>query len=160
MSMLDEGLAGSVSAVWRALHRDAEFIIHEDQIHYLKMLALAADDEFVSHLLLRKLQSARFAKGTSIPDSFVALNSFCEFSFDGGPQRFCQLVHPSPHAPNYGLSMQSLPGAGLIGLREGQTILWPDENGTLCDLYVARVENCPGITDWLGDVPRKDRVNV
>lgn len=160
MSVADDGLAESLGAVWAALHRDTEFIIQEDHIHYLKMLALTADDERVSHLLLRKLQVARIAKGTRIPDSLVTLNSYCEFSFEGGRKRFCQLVHPSPHAPNYGLSLLSLTGAGLLGLRAGQSILWPNESGTLGDLNVGLVENCPGLSDWLGAKPMKDQVHV
>ncbi len=160
MPVPDDGLAESLSAVWSALHRDTEFIIPEDHIHYLKMLALTANDELISHLLLRKLRVARIARGPRIPDSLATLNSFCEFSFEGGRKRFCQLVHPSPHAPNYGLSILSLTGAGLIGLRACQSILWPNEAGELRDLHVARVENCPGISDWLRDMPMEDQANA
>jgi regulator of nucleoside diphosphate kinase len=159
-TILDGGLAESLSAVWSTLHRDAQFVIQEDEIHHLRMLALAADDDLVSLLLLRKLRIAQVVGGASIPDSLVSLNSFCEFSFDGGHERFCQLVRPSPYAPSYGLSILTLTGAGLVGLRAGQTILWPNEAGELRDLHVARVENCPGLSDWLGAAPEKDRVNV
>lgn len=160
MSVLDDSLTESVGAVWWALHRGNELVIHESEIHLLKMLALGADDDLISHLLLRKLQIARITNGESIPDSVVALNSFCEFTFDGGEQGFCQLVRPSPYAPSYGLSVLSLAGAGLIGLRAGQTILWPNEAGTLCDLHVARVENSPGQSHWLGSTPEEDRAHV
>ena len=155
MSVLDDGLAESLGTVWWALHRDTELVIRESEIHHLKMLALGADDDLVSHLLLRKLQLASVAHGAAVPDSLVALNSFCEFNLDGREPRFCQLVRPSPYAPNYGLSILTLEGAGLIGLRAGQTILWPNGAGALSELHVARVENCPGLGDWLGSPPEK-----
>ena len=160
MSILEDGLAESLSAVWSTLHRDTQFVIQESEIHHLRMLALAADDDLVSHMLLRKLRIAQVADGASIPDSLISLNSFCEFSFDGGQERFCQLVRPSPYAPSYGVSILTLTGAGLIGLHAGQTILWPNNAGEWHDLYVARVENCPGLSDWLSAAPEKDRANV
>ena len=103
---------------------------------------------------------AEVSGDASLPDSLISLNSFCEFSFDGRPERFCQLVRPSPYAPSYGVSIQTLTGAGLIGLSAGQTILWPNNSGELRGLHVTRVENCPGLSDWLGAAPEKDRVNV
>lgn len=160
MTNPDDGLAESISAVWSALHRGTELVIQEKELHLLKLLALAADDELVSHLLLRKLRMARIASEAGVPDSLVAMNSFCEFSIDGGQMRFCQLVRPSPYAPNYGLSIVGLVGAGLLGLRAGQTILWPSEAGELRELHVARVENCPGLSEWLGAEAEKERLNV
>lgn len=160
MSILDGGLAEGLSTAWSTLHRGTQLVIQENEIHHLRMLALAADDDLVSHLLLRKLRIAQIAGGASIPDSLISLNSFCEFSFDGGQERFCQLVRPSPYAPSYGVSILTLTGAGLIGLSAGQRILWPNDAGELRDLYVARVENCPGLGDWLGAALEKGRVNV
>lgn len=160
MTAPDDGLAESLSAVWSALHRGTELVIQEKEVHLLKLLALAADDELVSHLLLRKLRIARIASEAAVPNSLVSMNSFCQFSLDGGQVRFCQLVRPSPYAPNYGLSILSLTGAGLLGLHAGQTILWPTEAGELRDLHVARVENCPGLSEWLGAEAEKERVNV
>jgi regulator of nucleoside diphosphate kinase len=160
MSILEDGLAESLSVVWSRLHLGAQIVIQESEIHLLRMLALAADDDLVSYLLLRKLRMAQVAGDTSLPDSLISLNTFCEFSFDGGPERFCQLVRPSPYAPSYGVSIQTLTGAGLIGLSAGQTILWPNNSGELRDLHVVRVENCPGLSDWLGGAPMKDHLNV
>lgn len=160
MSIVEDGLAESLSVVWSRLHRDTRLVIPKSEIHHLRMLALTADDDLVSHLLLRKLRIALIAGSASIPDSLISLNSFCEFSFDGGRERFCQLVRPSPYAPSYGVSILTLTGAGLIGLSAGQTILWPSNSGELRDLHVARVENCPGLSDWLGAAPVKDHVNV
>ncbi len=142
--------AESLSGAWAALHNDVEFTISSNEVHYLTTMALAVDDDLVSHLLLKKIRLAATREPISVHASTVRMNSFLEYAFDGGKERFCQLVHPSPHAPSYGVSVASLHGAGVLGLRPGQTILWPDENGTLCDLRIGHVENCPGMSDWLG----------
>jgi regulator of nucleoside diphosphate kinase len=160
MPTLDGSLAESLSAVWSTLHRGTQLVIQENEIHHLRMLALTAEDDLVSHMLLRKLRIAQVRGGASIPDSLISLNSFCEFSVDGGPDRFCQLVRPSPYAPSYGISILTLAGAGLIGLSAGQTILWPNNAGEWRDLHVARVENCPGLSDWLETAPEKERINA
>lgn len=153
MRSLEPGFAESLSGIWSALHNHSELTIRESEVHYLQMLALAADDDLVSHLLLKKLRIATVTGAPSAPERLVAMNSFLEYRFDRAQKRFCQLVHPSAYAPNYGVSVVSLIGAGLIGLRAGQSILWPNEAGTLCDLEVVHVENCPGLNDWLGSVP-------
>lgn len=135
--------------MWSALHEDTRLTVRESEVHYFRMVALAADDDLVSCLLLSKLRLAR-ADAAPAPGRLVVMNSFLEYRFDGGERRFGQIVHPSAFAPAYGISVVSLIGAGLIGLEAGQTILWPDASGTLCDLHVAHVENCPGLSDWLG----------
>lgn len=142
--------AESLSGIWSALHKTTPLIILESEVHYIRMLAVAAEDDLVSHLLLKKLRLAAIADPAFAPPRLVAMNSFLEYSFDGGPQRFAQLLHPSAVAAGYGLAVTSLIGAGLIGLAAGQTILWPDEKGTLCDLHVQHVENCPGLAQWVG----------
>lgn len=133
--------AESLSGIWIALHRTSDFAISEDEIHYLRTLALTAEDDLVSSLLLKKLKAATTFTARTRPPSTVAMNSFLEFTFDGGPRTFCQLVHPSPHRPSYGVRIDSLLGVGLLGLRAGQMILWPNERGAFCDLAVNRVEN-------------------
>src|SRR3546814_7904533 len=92
-------------------------------------MALAADDDLIAHLLLKKLRIATRATGDDAGRDIVRMNSYVEFSHADGGKRFCQLVHPSaPDMPTYGLGVTSLAGAGLIGLRSGQAILWPDRS--------------------------------
>jgi len=150
----------SLGDIWSALHKGVDLEVREGEVHYLRMLAIAADDDVVSHLLLRKLRMARATNAASADSDRIFMNSFVEYRFDGGPVVFGQLVHPSPHAPSYGISVTSLPGAGLIGLAAGQTILWPDAGGTLCDLETVHVENCPGLSQWLGSEPEQGLVDV
>jgi regulator of nucleoside diphosphate kinase len=151
MTISGETLAPSLSGIWSALHQDIELWVRDCELHYLKMLALTADDDLVSHLLLAKLRLAGRVDHRSAPASLVVMNSFLEYRLDGGGRSFCQLVHPTAPQTGYGVSIQSLLGAGLIGLRAGQTILWPDESGSLRDLDLLHVENCPGLSNWLGE---------
>jgi regulator of nucleoside diphosphate kinase len=160
MPPIEDSFAASLSGIWSALHKDVELTIREEEVHHLRMLALTADDHLVTHLLLRKLRLARVAGPGPAPEQVAVLNSFIEYRFDGVGERFCQLVHPSPYIPNYGLTLVSLVGAGLLGLRAGQTILWPNKAGTLCDLHVVQVENCPGLNDWLRDNPMRKLANA
>lgn len=146
-------LADSLGGIWSALHKDVELTISESQVHYLRTMAIMIDDDVTSSLLLRKLRLARIVPAAELPRDTVAMNSFLEYLFDGRPTRFCQLLHPSEHRPGYALPITGSVGAGLIGLRAGQTILWPDEDGTLCDLTAIHVENCPGLSEWLGRDP-------
>lgn len=147
---LQLSFADSLGGLWAALHKDVELTICEDEVHYLRTVAVTLDDDVTSCLLLRKLRMAHIVRDAELSRKTVSMNSYLEFVHNGGPPQFCQLIHPSPHAPAYGLPITSLLGAGLIGLRSGQTILWPDERGTLCDLTIVQVEKCPGLTDWLG----------
>ena len=147
--LLQPSVAESLSAIWAALHRDAEMTIAETEVHYLRAMAVTIDDDVTSALLLRKLQLAQILHADALPPKTVGMNSFLEYAYDGRARFFCQIVHPSAALPNYALPVTSSLGAGLVGLREGQTILWPDERGTLCDLSVLRVENCSGLAEWL-----------
>lgn len=144
------GLAECLSAIWSALHDDVELTISDSEVHYLRTVALACEEDLVSHLLLKKLRIANTVPESVVDEGIVVMNSFVEYVFDGGPRRFCQLVHPSQSAPSYGLAAGSLAGAGIVGMRSGQTILWPSERGTLCDLQVTHVENRRGLGDWPG----------
>lgn len=151
-SNLQPSLAESLCEVWAVLHKGVDFHVLDSELHYLTSMAMTADDDTVSHLLLKKLRIARPAPGGTLPPGTVTMNSYVEFTFGAATDRhFCQLVHPSTaHMPSYGMSITSLAGAGLIGLSSGQGILWPNEEGRLRDLHVVHAENCPGLDSWLG----------
>ena len=155
-ALLRHRLAEGVCGIWSALHKDVELAIGEAEVHYLRALAVTIDDDTTSCLLLRKLRLARIAPAAEIARDTVMMNSFLEFTFDGQPKRFGQLVHPWVNAPAYGISITTLLGAGLIGLRAGQTILWPDESGSLFDLKVLAVADCRSVEDEQG-LDRLDR---
>ena len=76
-----------------------------------------------------------------VPDTVVAMNSTVEFLDDAhGETRTVQLVYPKEAdiAANK-VSVLSPVGAGLIGLKAGQSIQWPDRDGRLRALRVLKV---------------------
>lgn len=152
---LQSALAESLCEVWAVLHKDADFHVLDSELHYLTSMAVTADDDTISQLLLKKLRIARPAQGERLPRGTVTMNSYIEFSFgESTNRRFCQLVHPSTAPlPAYGTSITSLVGAGLIALSAGQSILWPNEEGKLRDLHVIHAETCPGMEGWLNRSP-------
>lgn len=133
----------TLGSIWAQLHADMPFAISSSEAHYLRMLAMSLDDDIASLLLLKKLKLARELDPSALPSDLVVMNSFLEFTFGDGDRRFCQLAHSSSSERNFWLGINSRLGAGLIGLRAGQTVLWPDEQDRLRDLHVARVENSP-----------------
>ena len=76
-----------------------------------------------------------------VPASVVAMNSMVEFLDDAhGATRTVQLVYPAQAdiAANK-VSVLSPVGAGLLGLKAGQSIQWPDRDGRLRALRVLKV---------------------
>lgn len=138
----------TLSAIWAQLHAGERFAVRRNESHYLRALAVSLDDDVASLLLLKKLKLARELDAAALPRGLVVLNSIVEFTFSGDRQ-VCQLVHSSAGRGSFWVGADSRLGTGLIGLRSGQAILWPDEQESLKELHVARVENCPGMGDWL-----------
>lgn len=141
--------AETMSSMWFNFHSDERFGINSDELHYWRMLALGLDDDLASLLLLKKLKLADFYG--KVPNDVVALNSFLEFQVDGDGGNFCQLVRPSNRQPSFAIRSDTRLGLGLLGLRSGQAILWPDERDSMRTVEILRVENCPGMSDWLAD---------
>ena len=136
-------LADSLSGIWAALHARADLRISENEVHYLRSIALALDDDIVSCLLLRKLRLAAIVPAAEISAATVMMNSLVEFTHDGGARQRRRLVHPSPDQPADSLTVGSLLGAGLIGLSTGQAILWPNAKSGFGRLRVDRVDSRP-----------------
>lgn len=109
----------------------------------MQTLAVAGDDDLSSLLLLKKLKLARQHAREDMPSDVVALNSLLEFTFDKGPKQFCQIVRSSNALGQHGVSVGSRIGIGLVGLRSGQSILWPDEEDVLKELQVHSVQTPP-----------------
>lgn len=130
---------GSLADEWASLHWQARFAVHDCELHYLSATALAASDELIAHLLLKKLKLAT-KLGNEPAAPVVRMNSFVEFKLGSDTPRRGRLVHPSAPVPRpLGISICSLIGAGLVGLREGQSILWPDEAGGFRPLSIIRI---------------------
>lgn len=106
-------------------------------------LALAAEDRLpdVSALLLDEVARAQIRPAGRIGDDVVTMMSSVAFTDEAsGTERVVQLVYPGDADIAAGrVSILSLVGAGLIGLREGQSIVWPDRSGKERRLRISAV---------------------
>lgn len=106
-------------------------------------LALAARGRVgqVSSLLLEEIDRADIVPAEALPSDVVSMSSTVEFIDEGaGVGREIQLVYPHDADIEQGrISILTPVGAGLIGLREGQSIAWPDRDGHVRGLRVVKV---------------------
>lgn len=116
----------------------------DEEAYKLSDLALRVEDRFpqVSDLLIRETNRAKLHSAASIPPDVVTMGSFVEFVDEGyGACRTVQLVYPPDADISAGrISILTPIGAGLIGLREGRSILWPDRDGNERRLVIMKVE--------------------
>lgn len=96
-------------------------------------LALAIADRApdVSNLLLGEIERAKIVPVARIPDDVVAMHSEVEFIDEGSSaRRRVRIVYPLEADVTEGrISVLTHAGAGLIGLRTGDSIDWPDRDG-------------------------------
>lgn len=85
----------------------------------------------VSELLLDEIARAKIHAPDKIGADVVTMYSTVEFIDEGsGAKRTIELVYPPEADISAGrISILTPVGAGLIGLRTGQSILWPDRDG-------------------------------
>ena len=106
-------------------------------------LALAAEARIpqVSKLLLEEIDRAHIHTAKRIPADVVTMRSTVEFrDEETGQTRSVQLVFPADADISAGrVSILTPVGAGLIGLREGQSIVWPDRDGHERALTIVKV---------------------
>jgi regulator of nucleoside diphosphate kinase len=99
----------------------------------LAALALSVEDKLpdVSALLLDEITRARLYAHDRIAEDVVTMMSTIDFTIEAtGTDRVVQLVYPQDADIAAGrISILTPVGASLIGLREGQSIAWPDRSG-------------------------------
>ncbi len=85
----------------------------------------------VANLLIEEIDRAQTVDAADIPDDVVTMRSSVTFIDEkSGEQHKVQLVFPGEADLDAGrLSILTPVGAGLIGLRTGQSISWPDRHG-------------------------------
>lgn len=85
----------------------------------------------VAALLLRELNRAEVIPDAQMPGDIVTMQSTVKFIDEAsGVERTLQLVYPTQADFDAGrISILSLVGAGLLGLKAGQSIMWPDRTG-------------------------------
>ena len=107
--------------------------IRETDAEQLSNLALQIESRSpqVAEMLLSEISRARVVGDTRLSPDTVAMGSTVKFVDDKtGVERTLQLVYPHDADIEGGrVSITSLVGAGLIGLRAGQSISWPNRDG-------------------------------
>ena len=85
----------------------------------------------VSAMLLKEIERARVVKDGALPANVVGMGSRVRFRDETtGTERTVRLVYPHEADIAAGkVSILTPIGAGLIGLREGQSIRWEDRDG-------------------------------
>ena len=110
----------------------------------LSDLALAVEDRLpeVSALLLSEIGRAVLHSAARIGPDVVTMHSTVTFSDESRSREYsCELVYPKDADINADrLSILTPVGAGLIGLREGQSISWPDRDGRKRNLSILKVQ--------------------
>lgn len=102
--------------------------------------ALAAP--LASRLLLDEIARADVRPDAKVPAGVVAMGSTVTFVDElRGADRSVRLVYPAEaDIEQDRISILSPVGVGLLGLRAGQSIQWPDRTGVERKLRVVRVE--------------------
>lgn len=109
----------------------------------LSNLAMRTEDRNpeVSALLLEEITRAKIHVAEKIPGDVVTMHARVEFVDESrGLPHIVELVWPGEADFAAGrLSVLTPTGAGLIGLREGGSILWPDREGRERRLTIVKV---------------------
>lgn len=116
----------------------------DSEADMLANLAISVEQRLpqVSELLLDEIARAEVRPAGDIPRDVVIMGTTVEFVSDStGRNRTVQLVLPQDEDISNGrISILTPVGAGLIGLREGQSIMWPDRGGTEHRISILRVD--------------------
>ena len=109
----------------------------------LTNLAMGAEERLpqVSEMLLEEIARATIHTASRIPANVVTMHSTVRFTDEASLREYSyQLVYPKEADIAAGrISILTPVGAGLIGLREGQSILWPDRDGNERALMIVEV---------------------
>lgn len=99
----------------------------------------------VAQRLLAEIDRAELLPPDDLPPDVVAMYSHIEYRDEGtGSARQVQLVYPHEADIAQGrVSVLTLVGAALLGLRPGQSILWPKQDGQERRLTILRVSPHP-----------------
>lgn len=99
----------------------------------------------VSELLIEEISRATIHKAARMPRDIVTMMSEVDFVDEGsGKVRSVQLVYPNDADIASGrISILTPIGAGLIGMRAGQSIQWPDRDGHERQLTIQAVMQPP-----------------
>ena len=115
----------------------------ESEAERLTDLAISVQDRLpeVSALLIQEIGRAKMHGADRIPADVVTMHSTVRFTHSASGKDYSyKLVYPKDADIAAGrITILTPVGAGLIGLREGQSILWPDRDGNERSLAITSV---------------------
>lgn len=115
----------------------------DTEAEMLSDLAMSVEERLpqVATLLLDEISRATTTSSAKIPSDVVTMNAAVEFIDEASDTtRTVTLVFPRDADISAGrVSILTPVGAGLIGLRRGQSILWPDREGKKRKLTIVNV---------------------
>lgn len=124
-------------------------VLSETDAERLSALALQneAAHPVAAGLLLDEIERAQVRADGRMPADVVGMNSTVEFLDEAhGQARTVRLVYPDEADIAAGrVSILTPVGAGLIGLKAGQSILWPDRGGENRVLRILKVGRLPAL---------------
>lgn len=116
----------------------------DSEAELLSNLALSVEDRLpqVSAMLIEEITRARLRSPKAIAPDVVTMNATVSFIDETtGAEREVQLVFPGDaDIARHRISILTPVGAGLIGLRPGQSIVWPDRDGNARRLTIVGVQ--------------------
>lgn len=117
------------------------YLTPNDHAVLREIFGQTTSDNAYHRLLTRKLVQAEICSPRNVPDDVVTINSRVTFSIDEGVPRTANLIrNESQNFPNYTVSVASLLGLALLGLRAGREITVEAETGVLRRIHVDRVD--------------------
>lgn len=120
-----------------------KIMVSEADYNRLTGLAMAVQDRMpeVADELLAEMDRAEVAAADRVPDNVVRMGSRIRFRADDGQERDVTLVFPGEADIEQGkISILTPVGAALIGLAEGQSIMWTKRDGGRQRLTVLSVK--------------------
>ncbi|MHA3842404.1 hypothetical protein ACX0GZ_14445 [Sphingomonas aestuarii] len=135
-------MVGPLVRIWKALHTDLEVTLAPTDASYLRRLVLAVDDHLIAHLLGEKLQNSGLAPQHACASPFVRIGSLVRYSVNGR-SLFGRIVHGQQTAEE-SIGVGSRYGSALMGIHEGQRLLWPSRSGQLIEVRIDEVEHPRG----------------
>jgi regulator of nucleoside diphosphate kinase len=123
-------------------HWTPSIIVSDIDRDRLSALATAAIDRFpdVAEDLMGEMDRAKVVPSQSFPSGIVRMGSTVEYE-STGQRRRVTVVYPKDADISQGrISILTPVGAALIGLSEGQSIMWTTRDGRTQQLTVIQVE--------------------
>lgn len=122
-----------------------EILIGESERHRLAVAAMTDIGQTSDRMdfLLYELDRARVLPDNMLPSDVVRIGSIVRYKLMPGEEQTIKLVMPEDvdGLGSYRLSVTSMDGAALLGLRPGNAMTWLDPSGVTHRIKVLKVAN-------------------